>query len=270
VVVLAFALGGAIPLAGSDPLVGASLIGLGAVYGAVSLLLRRHRDPRTLLWAIALALGAVAAPLLVAGTWVVLAWAAASVLASTAAVRLGERRLLAGGLGYLLLALGDTLALQAPPSQLFTAHADPATGVPALLLVLAALAVLGRCAPRREIWWTGGVLALYAGSLSILELAQTIGGGTLDANFHGGHSAISALWGLLGLVLLYLGLTRRPVLRVAGFALFAVSLGKLFLFDLPSLSSVTRALSFLAVGALLLLGGFFYQRLLSSERPRNA
>ena len=85
-----------------------------------------------------------------------------------------------------------------------------------------------------------------------------------------GHSAISALWGLLGLVLLYLGLTRRPVLRVAGFALFAVSLGKLFLFDLPSLSSVTRALSFLAVGALLLLGGFFYQRLLSSERPRNA
>jgi uncharacterized membrane protein len=31
--------------------------------------------------------------------------------------------------------------------------------------------------------------------------------------------------------------------------------------DLPSLSSVQRALSFLAVGAVLLLGGFFYQRL---------
>ena len=77
------------------------------------------------------------------------------------------------------------------------------------------------------------------------------------------------MWGLLGLALLYLGLTRRPVLRIAGFALFAVSLGKLFLFDLPSLSSVTRALSFLAVGALLLLGGFFYQRLLAGEGGAN-
>jgi uncharacterized membrane protein len=156
--------------------------------------------------------------------------------------------------------------------MLFSPHADPGAGVPALLLALAAFAVLAQRVRRVEIWWAGGVLALYACSLSILELAQRIGGGTLDANFHGGHSAISACWGLLGLVLLYLGLTRRPVLRVAGFALFAISLGKLFLFDLPSLSSVTRALSFLAVGALLLLGGFFYQRLLSgsSEPPRNA
>lgn len=73
-----------------------------------------------------------------------------------------------------------------------------------------------------------------------------------------------ALWGLLGLALLYLGLTRgRRALRVGGFALFAVSLSKIFPYDLPTLSSVTRALSFLAVGAVLLLGGFFYQRLAS-------
>jgi uncharacterized membrane protein len=44
-------------------------------------------------------------------------------------------------------------------------------------------------------------------------------------------------------------------------ALFGVSLGKLFLYDLSELSSVTRALSFLAVGAVLLLAGFFTQRL---------
>jgi uncharacterized membrane protein len=62
-------------------------------------------------------------------------------------------------------------------------------------------------------------------------------------------------------MLLYLGLTRRGALRLAGFALFGVSLAKLFLYDLTFLSSLSRALSFLAVGALLLLGGFFYQRL---------
>ena len=39
------------------------------------------------------------------------------------------------------------------------------------------------------------------------------------------------------------------------------ALGKLFLYDLSTLSSVSRALSFLAVGAVLLLAGFFYQRL---------
>jgi uncharacterized membrane protein len=55
---------------------------------------------------------------------------------------------------------------------------------------------------------------------------------------------------------------QRPTRRSGyGFALFAVSLGKLFLYDLSQLSSITRALSFLAVGAVLLLAGFFTQRL---------
>jgi uncharacterized membrane protein len=82
-----------------------------------------------------------------------------------------------------------------------------------------------------------------------------------DASFHTGHTLVSAFWGLLALALLYAGLTRWRSLRLAGFAVFAVALGKLFLFDLSSLSSLTRALAFLAVGAVLLAGGFVYQRL---------
>jgi uncharacterized membrane protein len=50
-------------------------------------------------------------------------------------------------------------------------------------------------------------------------------------------------------------------LRVGGFALFGLALAKLFLYDLAFLSSITRALSFLAVGAVLLFGGFLVQRL---------
>ena len=80
---------------------------------------------------------------------------------------------------------------------------------------------------------------------------------------------MSAFWGLLALVTLYVGLRRRHgLLRGGGFILFAISLGKIFLFDLPSLSSAQRALSFLAVGAVLLLGGFFYQRLSSQFDER--
>ena len=44
---------------------------------------------------------------------------------------------------------------------------------------------------------------------------------------------------------------------------YAVILVKIFLYDLAALSSATRAVSFLAVGGALLLGGFFYQRLTS-------
>ena len=58
------------------------------------------------------------------------------------------------------------------------------------------------------------------------------------------------------------GLTRHQrQLRIAGFALFGISLAKLFLYDLAFLSSLARALSFIAVGAVLLFAGFFYQRL---------
>jgi uncharacterized membrane protein len=45
-----------------------------------------------------------------------------------------------------------------------------------------------------------------------------------------------------------------------------MSLVKLFLYDLAFLSSVARALSFLAVGAVILVGGFFYQRLAAEVR----
>jgi uncharacterized membrane protein len=81
---------------------------------------------------------------------------------------------------------------------------------------------------------------------------------------------VSAVWGIVGLIVLYVGLNRGLTwLRLVGFGLFAVALAKLFLFDLANLSSVARALSFLAVGAVLLLGGFFVQRL-GSERDTRA
>jgi uncharacterized membrane protein len=112
-----------------------------------------------------------------------------------------------------------------------------------------------------------GVMALYATSLVVLGLFQL--GGRVETQFERGHTAVSAMWGLLALLLLYLGLTRRLSLRIAGFALFGITLTKIFLFDLATLSSVARALSFLAVGAVLLLGGFFYQRLSTDALRRR-
>ena len=103
----------------------------------------------------------------------------------------------------------------------------------------------------------------------LLGLAQEIGP-DVDTAFQRGHTAISTMWGALGLIALYLGLKRNDQpLRLAGFAVFGVSLAKIFLYDLSRLDSVTRALSFLAVGGVLLLAGFSYQRLNEAGKERN-
>ena len=120
-----------------------------------------------------------------------------------------------------------------------------------------------------------GVLAVFAGSLVILELAQAVSSGAVHTDFQRGHVAVSAFWGVLGLVLLYLGLVRGSRwLRSAAFVAFGVTVGKIFLYDLSNLSAMARALSFLGVGAVLLLAGFFYQRLSAEleerRRPVNA
>lgn len=252
----------------------------------------RFRDLSTLLWVPALGLEAVAFGLLLHGVWLTLAWSAGTAALAGLAVALREKRLQVAAFGYLVLTAGAAL-YEALPSHLVVAHAHPAHGLPGLLLLVAATvafafaardgqaatataggydAAAGWLDERQERWrsaslWAAGVVAVYAVSLAILELSVRISTASLHTDFQRGHTAVSALWGALGLGLLYVGLTRRRrSLRLGGFVLFAVSLGKLFLYDLSQLSSITRALSFLAVGAVLLVAGFFTQRLNATYR----
>jgi uncharacterized membrane protein len=152
------------------------------------------------------------------------------------------------------------------------AQAHPGHGLASLILLVAAVGVFAWDERYRvQAAWVAGALAIYGASIAILEAAQRLSPEGVHTDFQRGQTAVSALWGTLALVSLYVGLKqRRGLLRGGGFILFAVSLGKIFLFDLPSLSSAQRALSFLAVGAVLLLGGFFYQRLSAQYDERIA
>ena len=117
--------------------------------------------------------------------------------------------------------------------------------------------------------WVCGALGLYAATLTILEASEDLGGDVHSA-FQRGHTAVSFLWGAVGLTLLVLGLKRGGRhLQFGGFALFGLALAKLFVYDLSFLSSIARAFSFLAVGALLVVGGFFYQRLTLDSRGES-
>jgi len=121
---------------------------------------------------------------------------------------------------------------------------------------------------RRGVIWTLPAFGLYAASLSILGVTEALSTAGENTEFQRGHTAVSAFWGVVAFTALLAGLRRGlRVLRLAALGLFALALGKLFLYDLSTLSSVTRALSFLAVGAVLLLAGFFYQRLSSEVSP---
>jgi len=262
---------------------GAALLGLAALYAVLSAVLgwRRARDASTAYWAIAIGLAILADVRLLDGTYAVLGWAAAGVAVAWLARRVQEPRLYVGASVLVGLSAVRAFAVQAPPTHLFRAQLNPAHGTASIFIAAAAVAVLAYLAlaeldrmksGRRAPWWLSGGLAVYGLSILILEFVEWVSNAnlaTIDTEFQRGQTAVSAFWGLLGLALLYVGLKRRKrMLRIAGLAFFPISLAKIFLYDLPNLSSVTRALSFLAVGAVLLLGGFFYQRLTAAwESP---
>ena len=288
---LAVAVAGLVLLVDGRTAQGLFLLALAGFYCSIATLVcSRDRDLATLLWAPALAVALVASTEPLSGTWLVLAWAATGAVMAVIARRANERRLQVASLAYVLPALGHAVGLEAPPSDFFESSRHPASGAPAVQFAALATVVFALFAHirgelgdffdraveqqhgawRRSAVAVAAVFTLYAVSLSILGLAEEIGSGRTVDRFHGGHSAVSAVWGLLGLVALYVGLTRRlGWLQGLGFGLFAVSLAKIFLYDLTFLSSIARALSFLAVGAVLLLGGFFVQKLGAQRRDAS-
>ncbi len=251
---------------------GAALIGLGALYAALAATVfgrPGRRDLATLLWALGAVLAAIGfAAYLLDGSALVLAWAVTGAALAVLARLTREERFLVGSVALvaasLLLAVANT-----PPEQLVDKSATPATGVAGIVFAGLGLAVLTLCLPdgqyRRIGAWATGAVALYAGSLAILGLFEWPAANNADAvaaAFQRGHTAVSAAWGLVGLVLLVVGLRRdRRALRLGGLALFGLALVKIFAYDLANLSSLARAFSFLVVGAVLLVAALVYQRL---------
>jgi uncharacterized membrane protein len=227
----------------------------------------RLRDARTVLWIDGILMLLLTERVLLAD-WPLTAFAVALTGAAIGALAepLRESRLWYAGLAVVAGTTLATLATLTPPSHFFSASASPAESLWVLLACVVAFGALAVTAVEADLRVplvvTTGVLALYAVSLAILELAERVSGASVETDFERGHTAVSALWALLGLGLLVAGLVRgSPWLRYGGLGLFGLSLMKIFLFDLAELSSVARAFSFILVGGLLLVGGFFLQRL---------
>lgn len=81
------------------------------------------------------------------------------------------------------------------------------------------------------------------------------------------------LWGICAFAFMYVGLSRRNrQFRIMSLCLFALTLVKLFFYDLQGISEGGRIAAFISLGALLLIISFMYQRikrliLLNDETP---
>ena len=96
--------------------------------------------------------------------------------------------------------------------------------------------------------------------LTLLAPALYVGG-ALDGFW------ISIAWAVEAVLVVVTGFALRlKDLRLAAFALFALVLGRVFLFDLGRLDLGYRIVSFLVVGALLLGASFLYARARTGER----
>ncbi|HLG41451.1 MAG TPA: DUF2339 domain-containing protein, partial [Chitinophagaceae bacterium] len=72
---------------------------------------------------------------------------------------------------------------------------------------------------------------------------------------------LSILWGVYSLVLISLGiLKKKKHLRIAAIALFALTLIKLFFYDISHLDTIAKTIVFVSLGILLLIISFLYNK----------
>ncbi len=81
---------------------------------------------------------------------------------------------------------------------------------------------------------------------------------------------LSILWGVFSLLLVGIGIgQKKRHLRVAGIALFGLTLVKLFLYDLVDLDTIAKTIVLVSLGILLLIISFLYNKFQIGEDETN-
>jgi uncharacterized membrane protein len=278
---VATALTGAAPIsaaAGGAPDPAAAIAALAALavggWAAARLVAPRRPEARIALDATALAALALLSATALDGVALTLVLAGEAVALAAIARRDRDPVPFPAALAFLGGALVHALATLAPPLALVEGLdvVLPAGG--GLGAVAGAAVAVARAAadPRARLALGGGaaVVGLYLASALLVTPFQPGGDVTglpleqLDVRQQG-QALLSALWALVGVAALVAGLVRDDrALRLGALALLTLTAAKVFAFDLSELTSLYRVGSCIALGLLLLLGAFAWQRI----RPR--
>jgi uncharacterized membrane protein len=206
------------------------------------------------------------------------AWCVEAVALMRLATRTPDPAARWGGLGFLAFAALHVVTVDASPSALITGAGDLAGAAAALGgLALAAFGAARtvRGEPRLRIaLLTGAAAALvYLVSIAVVTIFQP-GAGAGGASLleltvrQEGQVLLSTLWAALGVTALIAGLRREhATLRSIALGWLIFTAGKVFLYDLSTLTSIFRVVSFVALGLLLLGGAYAYQRLRPPAPP---
>jgi uncharacterized membrane protein len=264
---------------GWDDLTATAVLGVAAL-AAGCFVSARLTEERSAEWRVALDLVGLAAlaymcSIALDGAWLALAWAAEACALAQIAHRSDDRVALAGAAGFFVLAFAATLVVT-PPSVLIYGFGDPLQQIlapAAVALTAARLAQLrlggGRWPVAGAAIASGWLLYLASGALMTgfqPDPSAGSAGTILDIGIRQqGQMLMSALWALGGIAALVVGLRGDlRLVRYGALGLILMATTKVFLFDLAALSSLYRVASFLALGMLLLVGAFVWQR----TRPR--
>jgi uncharacterized membrane protein len=111
--------------------------------------------------------------------------------------------------------------------------------------------------PSVKIAWT---LMIYGVILSFIS-AEYLCWTSFSGAGHQYKLGLSIVWGVYALLLIVLGIQKKQKhLRLAAIALFLVTLLKLFFYDLAGSSTITKTISFISLGVLLLVMSFLYNK----------
>lgn len=252
--------------------VGALAAVAGAAFACARSVARKRAALTGALDVLAIASVAYAIAVVLDGPQLVVGWAACTALLAALALR-GEELAPPAAIAGLLLCAAHALGLEAPPTALVLGASDPLGACAALAAVSAAALLAGSLLGGRRGWSAepfeavGALFLVYTGSVAIVSGFQPYGAAAgadllnLDVRQQG-QVLVSAFWSVTGLAALVAGLVRdERRLRLGGLALLVAAFAKVFLYDLSTLDSIYRVLSFVALGLLLLAGAFAYQRL---------
>ncbi|HEX8104992.1 MAG TPA: DUF2339 domain-containing protein [Solirubrobacteraceae bacterium] len=244
-------------------------------------------DWRVALDAAGLAVLAYATAIPLHGAGLVLAWTLEAVALGGVARRERDTVATAGALAFLGLAAAYAVAALAPAAALLHGLEAPLAAAGGLLAVAAAAALLAvrslplplpapppDPAPGAFVLTPALLRAglVTAAALALLHLASTELVSLVELGSpQRAQTVLSGFWALCGVAALIAGLVRDVRgLRLGALALLGVTAGKVFLYDLASLTSLYRVASFIALGLLMLGGAFAWQRLRPRLQPSAA
>jgi hypothetical protein len=250
--------------------------------GVLAIRLRIHRELGALLVGLGIAITAFGLGAAFHGPALVVAWAAAAAVlaglgsrldATPSAALSSAERMLVAATCFLILAVGHTVLFEAPPNSLF--EGVESLGEAAIALAACAAGALAIARFSRRVSSEVAQIAAFAGAAFLVYLGSVVIVDTVGVDGHGdtrqaGQTWLSAFWTVTGLGAVIFGLVRRRAdVRLFGLGLLAVAIGKVWIYDLSELEALARVVSFIGLGALLLVGSFAYARI-KPERDEEA